>query len=126
MNVSSVFLSSVALLGATALPALSFAQAPQNPYVNLYTKRLEFVQFEVQRQESVAQNARALSVRMNALAAQGAVTRAEADAQEAAWKIAAKKVELARAKVEKADALLSIARQRIEAGLDMPVCPSND
>lgn len=100
--------------------------ARANPYVNLYAKRLDVAKLEVKRQSSIAENERVKWVRMKGLADQGAVPRIQADVQETAWKVAVKKVAIANAKVSKAEALLSIARQRTDAGLDMPVCSAGE
>ena len=128
--------------GLSLLPAIALAQDDastpfvsnaagierllENPYVNLYVKRLEVGRLEVQRQASIAENERVKWVRVSGLADQGAVPRADADAQQTAFLVATKKVEVAKAKVSKADALLSIARQRTQAGLDMPVCSTQN
>jgi multidrug resistance efflux pump len=113
------------LAGALALPAGSRAEV-ENPYVSLYRQRLAVARAELRRQASVAENARVNWERMRRLADGGAVPRIEADAQETAWKVAVKDVAIANAEVAKAEALLAIARERIAAGLDMPVCTDDD
>lgn len=96
--------------------------AAQNPYVSLYEKRLEVAQLSVQRSETIAENERIKWKRMEYLGANGAVPAIEVDAQQTRWQIANKRIEIADAHVEKARALLAIAKERTGAGLDMPVC----
>jgi multidrug resistance efflux pump len=105
---------------------MALESVTENPYVSLYAKRLEVARLEVQRQSRIVENERTKWVRISGLVKQGAVTRAEADAQQTAWLVAAKKLEVAKAKISKAEAFLSIARQRTDAGLDMPVCKAQE
>ena len=130
------------ILAASAFSAGAFAEEPafpreesnfdfaeqvrENPYVNLYAKRLEVARLQVQREASISENERIKWVRMSGLANQGAVPRIDADAQETAWKVSVKKVAIAKSRVSKSEALLSIAKQRTAAGLAMPVCTDRE
>ena len=109
------------ILDATLQPRESLLSV-QNPYVSLYQKRLEVAQLSVQRSETIAENERIKWKRMESLGANGAVPAIEVDAQQTRWQIAKKRIEIADAHVEKARALLAIAKERTGAGLDMPVC----
>jgi multidrug resistance efflux pump len=97
----------------------------ENPYAKLYRKRLEVATLQVQSQKAVAENERVKWVRMKALLDQGAVPKVEAENQEKLWRVATAKVHVAENKAVEAKALLEIARERTDAGLDMPVCSYN-
>ena len=109
-----------------SLMELSFRDSSKNPYVNVYSKRLEVARLEISKQATIAANERIKWVRMQDLASKGAVSLQQADAQETMWKLAVQKMAIAKAKALKSEALLSIARQRVDAGLEMPLCTSQN
>lgn len=94
----------------------------ENPYVKLYQKRLEVAQLQVKSQVTVTENERIKWVRMQGLVSRGAVPLNDAEEQEKRWKMAAKRVEILKSRTVEAQALLEIAKQRTDAGIDMPVC----
>jgi hypothetical protein len=93
-----------------------------NPYVLLYTQRLELAKLSVTKAEAQLQFDQEKLARDQELAAQNAVSAEELQDQERQTTISSTNVQEANIRVSEADALLQIAKARVSAGQDMPIC----
>ena len=115
----------VALFFSFLLP-IGTASGDSNPYIALYEARVASAKFEWERLKDVVENERILAESMKKLAREGAVTEVDADSQQTKYWVTFKSRSIAGQQLVLEANLLEIAKQRIEAGLDMPVCKSDD
>lgn len=94
-----------------------------NPYVTLYRKRVDVSRSAVESQRKTIEFERTKWLRYEELARIGAVSRKEANAQRTVYRVAEKDLEINKLELSDSEALLQIAISRVEAGLDMEVCP---
>lgn len=95
----------------------------QNPYVVLYRKRLAIAKTMVASQQNTVDFEYTKWRRLADLADIGAVSQKEAADQGAIYKMSLKKLSIAKLKQNSADAFVRIAVSRVQAGLNMEVCP---
>jgi multidrug resistance efflux pump len=98
----------------------------KNPFVSLYRSRLTVAERAVVSQQNSVNFEFSKWKRLDGLAKSGAVPEKEASDQETRYRIAEKKLEIARLKLDSAIALLQIAKSRVEAGQSVDVCSAQD
>lgn len=117
-------LSSVLMFGVCA--AAHADDLNKNPFVSLYRSRLTVAERAVVSQQNSVNFEFSKWKRLDGLAKSGAVPEKEASDQETRYRIAEKKLEIARLKLDSAIALLQIAKSRVEAGQSVDVCSAQD
>lgn len=115
-----------AALFLSFLLPIGTASGQSNPYVALYEARVASAKFKWEQLKDVVENERILMERMKKLAQQGAVTEVDADNQQTKYWMTFKSRSIAGQQLILEANLLEITKQRIEAGLDMPVCGSDE
>ena len=116
---------SMGLIGGLFAAAPASAQGidiDKNPFVNFYKQRVAVSTAEALKQQRISAFEKSKWVKLRSLAANGAVPQIEADNQETVYKTSLKTTYILEAKIARTRALYEVARLRVSAGLDMPIC----
>jgi hypothetical protein len=128
MIISKRFVPYAVAIAALGLPpALAMADDPSpvpltNPYIVLYSQRLALAKANVVKVQAQLSFDQTKLQRDEQLAGEDAVSAEELEDQERATEIDAADLDQANIRVNEADALLQIAKARVAAGQDMPIC----
>ncbi|MEZ4741573.1 MAG: hypothetical protein R3B45_03865 [Bdellovibrionota bacterium] len=112
------------LIFSLFIGSYSFADDTENVYIKLYRQRLEISKIEVKKQLAQLELDLKTLDRMEKLHGRSMVTDQALDEHRSNARISELNVEDLKVKVMEAQAMLDIAKERINLGLDMPICPS--